>query len=341
MAKYHFLTGDDLEAMDLTARVARCVEIKAAVVAADERESGSRALLNYGHTLGPCPGDRHGPRRSRTGRRSASGWSTRRRWPTCSDASTAARVEDHRRIVGGTYGLPTTRARRPAGRRADRADGARQEGARRADVRARRTARRGGGYRRRGGGRPQGAGPVAPVSERPGSSTAPRPSERANNQHLTVPAVRTERLLLRGWSDEDRPAWAAINADPVVRATLGPLQTRQQSDASIDQMSAHWDAARLRLVVRRSGRGMHRLHRPQHAVVRGAVHRCHGGRRPTVRRGRLAAGIGALGARLRAGGRSRRAGLRVRRARPRRDRVVHVRDEPQLPTGDGEARHDP
>jgi 5-deoxy-5-amino-3-dehydroquinate synthase len=51
MAKYHFLTGDDLLAMDLTERIARCVEIKAEVVAADEREGGRRALLNYGHTL--------------------------------------------------------------------------------------------------------------------------------------------------------------------------------------------------------------------------------------------------------------------------------------------------
>lgn len=51
MAKYHFLTGDDLLAMSLTDRVARCVEIKSAVVASDEREAGRRALLNYGHTL--------------------------------------------------------------------------------------------------------------------------------------------------------------------------------------------------------------------------------------------------------------------------------------------------
>jgi len=51
MAKYHFLTGDDLLALDLTDRIARCVEIKADVVASDEREDGRRALLNYGHTL--------------------------------------------------------------------------------------------------------------------------------------------------------------------------------------------------------------------------------------------------------------------------------------------------
>jgi 5-deoxy-5-amino-3-dehydroquinate synthase len=51
MAKYHFLTGDDLLALPLAERVARCVEIKADVVAGDERESGRRAILNYGHTL--------------------------------------------------------------------------------------------------------------------------------------------------------------------------------------------------------------------------------------------------------------------------------------------------
>jgi len=51
MAKYHFLTGDDLLAMGEAERVARCVQIKADVVASDEREGGRRALLNYGHTL--------------------------------------------------------------------------------------------------------------------------------------------------------------------------------------------------------------------------------------------------------------------------------------------------
>lgn len=52
MAKYHFLTGDDLLAMELPDRIARCVRIKADIVAKDEREGGLRAVLNYGHTLG-------------------------------------------------------------------------------------------------------------------------------------------------------------------------------------------------------------------------------------------------------------------------------------------------
>ncbi len=52
MAKYHFLTGDDLLALDQTSRVARCAQIKAQIVSTDEREGGKRAVLNYGHTLG-------------------------------------------------------------------------------------------------------------------------------------------------------------------------------------------------------------------------------------------------------------------------------------------------
>ncbi|HEX9969022.1 MAG TPA: 3-dehydroquinate synthase family protein [Acidimicrobiales bacterium] len=52
MAKYHFLGGQDLEDLPIDERVARCVEIKAEVVASDEREGGRRAILNYGHTLG-------------------------------------------------------------------------------------------------------------------------------------------------------------------------------------------------------------------------------------------------------------------------------------------------
>jgi len=52
MAKYHFLTGDDLLTLPLDERIARCVAIKAAVVAADPFErTGQRATLNYGHTL--------------------------------------------------------------------------------------------------------------------------------------------------------------------------------------------------------------------------------------------------------------------------------------------------
>jgi 5-deoxy-5-amino-3-dehydroquinate synthase len=55
MAKYHFLTGEDLMVLELDERIAACVRIKADVVVADEREEiggdRGRAILNYGHTL--------------------------------------------------------------------------------------------------------------------------------------------------------------------------------------------------------------------------------------------------------------------------------------------------
>ena len=51
MAKYAFLGVPDLTGLPLDEQVAACVACKVEVVAADERESGRRALLNYGHTL--------------------------------------------------------------------------------------------------------------------------------------------------------------------------------------------------------------------------------------------------------------------------------------------------
>lgn len=51
MAKYRFLGVDALGDLPIDQAVAACVALKAEVVAADEREGGRRALLNYGHTL--------------------------------------------------------------------------------------------------------------------------------------------------------------------------------------------------------------------------------------------------------------------------------------------------
>jgi 5-deoxy-5-amino-3-dehydroquinate synthase len=51
IAKYHFLGGGRLDELPIDERVAACVRIKADVVMADEREGGTRAILNYGHTL--------------------------------------------------------------------------------------------------------------------------------------------------------------------------------------------------------------------------------------------------------------------------------------------------
>jgi 5-deoxy-5-amino-3-dehydroquinate synthase len=118
MAKYAFLGGNDPDAglldLPLDQQVATCVAVKARVVAADEREGGARAVLNYGHTLAHAL-------------EAASGYDLRhgeavavglvyaallaRRLGRIDDA----RVELHRRVVTA-FGLPT---RLPAGADAD------------------------------------------------------------------------------------------------------------------------------------------------------------------------------------------------------------------------------
>ncbi len=54
--------------------------------------------------------------------------------------------------------------------------------------------------------------------------------------------IGTERLWLRPWTEADRAPFAAMSADPEVMRFLGPLQTRDQSDAAIDRAIARHDA---------------------------------------------------------------------------------------------------
>jgi RimJ/RimL family protein N-acetyltransferase len=49
--------------------------------------------------------------------------------------------------------------------------------------------------------------------------------------------LRTPRLLLRQWRDSDREPYARLNADPEVMRFFPSLQTREQSDRSIDAWS--------------------------------------------------------------------------------------------------------
>ncbi len=106
MAKYHFLTGDDLLAMPLADRVARCVEIKAEVVASDEREGGRRALLNYGHTLAHAM-EIATEHRLAHGEAVAIGLIYAAHLARVMGRIDAARLQDHYDVVGGAYGLGT------------------------------------------------------------------------------------------------------------------------------------------------------------------------------------------------------------------------------------------
>ena len=103
MAKYHFLGGGDLGGLALDERVARCIEIKAEVVAADEREAGRRAVLNYGHTLGHAI-ETTGQYDLRHGEAVAVGLVYAAELGRALGRIDDERVAEHRRVVDG-YGL--------------------------------------------------------------------------------------------------------------------------------------------------------------------------------------------------------------------------------------------
>ena len=53
--------------------------------------------------------------------------------------------------------------------------------------------------------------------------------------------IRTERLVLRRWSDEDRQPFADMNGDAVVMEHMQGTISRDASDAFIDRIEACWD----------------------------------------------------------------------------------------------------
>jgi 5-deoxy-5-amino-3-dehydroquinate synthase len=118
MAKYAFLEerpgdgmpGADLLGLPIEGQVARCAAIKAAVVAADEREGDRRMLLNYGHTLAHAlEAIGFDPDRGidlRHGEAVAMGLVFAAELAHRMGRIDAARVALHRRVVGG-FDLPT------------------------------------------------------------------------------------------------------------------------------------------------------------------------------------------------------------------------------------------
>jgi RimJ/RimL family protein N-acetyltransferase len=57
-----------------------------------------------------------------------------------------------------------------------------------------------------------------------------------------TPEVRTDRLVLRGWRETDKPAYATLNADREVMRHFPATLTAQQSDEMVDRMAASWEA---------------------------------------------------------------------------------------------------
>ena len=53
--------------------------------------------------------------------------------------------------------------------------------------------------------------------------------------------IRTKRLLLRRWRDEDRVPFAELNADPAVREHFQGSMSADESDGFIEHVEAHWD----------------------------------------------------------------------------------------------------
>jgi 5-deoxy-5-amino-3-dehydroquinate synthase len=109
VAKYHFLDdgrfgSTPVEQLSLDEQVVRCVQIKAAVVADDEREGGGRVTLNYGHTLGHAL-EIAGGFDLRHGEAVAVGLIYAAELARALGRIDDARVAEHRQVVGA-YDLP-------------------------------------------------------------------------------------------------------------------------------------------------------------------------------------------------------------------------------------------
>ena len=115
MAKYAFLGVPDLTSLPIDEQVAACVACKVEVVAADERESGRRALLNYGHTLAHALEAAGGYEEILHGEAVAVGLAYAARLARRLGRIDTGRVAEHDRVVA-SFDLPTAL---PAGSRAE------------------------------------------------------------------------------------------------------------------------------------------------------------------------------------------------------------------------------
>jgi ribosomal-protein-alanine N-acetyltransferase len=62
---------------------------------------------------------------------------------------------------------------------------------------------------------------------------------RVRHNKGVVKPIRTERLLLRNWSEADREPFAAMNADPAVMEHFSSTLSREESDAMFQRLLDH------------------------------------------------------------------------------------------------------
>ena len=58
---------------------------------------------------------------------------------------------------------------------------------------------------------------------------------------IEIPTLRTERLVLRPFREEDLDAWAAIVGDPETAQWIGGVRTREDAWRSIAMYLGHWE----------------------------------------------------------------------------------------------------
>ena len=105
LARCHFIGAGDIRALPLHEKIAASVALKASIVMADERDSGLRHILNYGHTLGHAI-ELASDFQLRHGEAVAVGTVFAGRLAGALGRIDGARVAEHLTVVAG-YGLPT------------------------------------------------------------------------------------------------------------------------------------------------------------------------------------------------------------------------------------------
>ena len=150
---------------------------------------------------------------------------------------------------------------------------------------------------------------------------------------MGVVELRSDRLFLRRWRPDDRPAFAAMNADPRVMEHFPSVLTAVESDALAGLIEGHFE---------RHGYGLWAVEIPGAVPFAGViglmVPAFAAPFTPCVE-------IGwprrrALGQRVRRGGRARGARTGFRRTRAGRGGVLHGARERTIPARDGADWHD-